>query len=519
MTEERQIDVRIDGERIKLFKVGGSNAQSDRSADAELELRFPMKAGSRLVGISFIKDTLVPEQAGRQQTASISNVTINGPYTPTGAGETPSRNKIFICQPRSANEEPCARNILSALAHRAYRRPITDADISPLMTLYKSASSKAGFEAGVEMALRGILVSPGFLFRIEHDPPNAAPGTLYRISGLALASRLSFFLWSSIPDEALLTLAETGKLQDTAVLEQQVRRMLADPRSKALVDNFAGQWLYLRNMRTVLPDPAEFPEFDENLRQAMLKETELFFESMLREDRSVLDLLDADYTFVNERLARHYRIPGIYGSDFRRVVVTDPARRGLLGQASILTVTSYPTRTSPTLRGKWLLENLLGAPPPPPPDNVPSLKEDKQSKVLSMRGRMVQHRANPVCASCHALMDPIGLAMENFDAVGAWRTKGESGAAIDVSGEYPDGTKFEGPAELRKILLSQREQFAGNVAEKLLTYALGRGAEYFDAPAIRTITREAARNDYRWSSLILGIVQSVPFEMRRSVTP
>ncbi|PYS32113.1 MAG: hypothetical protein DMG14_35395, partial [Acidobacteria bacterium] len=332
--------------------------------------------------------------------------------------------------------------------------------------------------------------------------------------------RLSFFLWSSIPDEALLTLAETGKLQDAAVLEQQVHRMLTDRRSKALVDNFAGQWLYLRNMRTVLPDPAEFPEFDENLRQAMLKETELFFESMLREDRSVLDLLDADYTFVNERLARHYRIPGIYGSDFRRVVVTDPARRGLLGQASILTVTSYPTRTSPTLRGKWLLENLLGAPPPPPPDNVPSLKEDKQSKVLSMRGRMEQHRANPVCASCHARMDPMGFALENFDAIGRFRTKNAAdGTAIDSSGVLPDGTKFEGPAELRKILLSQREQFAGNVAEKLLTYALGRGAEYFDAPAIRTITREAARNDYRWSSLILGIVRSVPFEMRRSVTP
>jgi hypothetical protein len=384
------------------------------------------------------------------------------------------------------------------------------------------------------MALRGLLVSPGFLFRLERDPAtlrqaqgrpeqsrgtNVAADTAYRISDLELASRLSFFLWSSIPDDELLDVAERGRLGDPAVLEEQARRMLADSRSDALVSNFAGQWLYLRNMRTVVPDPDVFPDFDENLREAFQRQTELFFESIVRENRSVLDLLDADYTFLNERLARHYRIPNVYGSRFRRVTLADEQRRGLLGHGSILTVTSYATRTSPTLRGKWLLENLLGAPPPPPPPNVPSLKDDTGDKVLSMRQRMEEHRKNVACATCHRLMDPLGFALENFDAIGQWQTtSGEANIPIDASGVLPDGTRFDGPGELRKILLKRRADFVTTVAEKLLTYALGRGVEYYDAPAIRKITGRAAPDD-RWLSLTLGIVKSAPFQMRRSRQP
>ena len=367
------------------------------------------------------------------------------------------------------------------------------------------------------MALQRILVSPEFLFRVEHDPESLEPGAAYRISDGDLASRLSFFLWSSIPDDELLEVAEGGKLKDPAALEQQVRRMLADPRAKTLVTNFAGQWLYLRNIETVLPDPVAFPGFDENLREALQQETELFMESMLREDRSVVELLDADYTFVNERLARHYGIPNIYGREFRRVQLRDENRRGLLGHGSILTATSYANRTSPTIRGKWLLEQLLGAPPPPPPPNVPSLKEDKDSKALSMRERLKQHSVNPVCASCHARMDPLGFALENFDGLGRWRTtSGSANTPIDASAVLPDGTQFQGPAGLREVLLSKQDEFVHTVTERLLTYALGRGVEYYDAPAIRKIMREAAARDYRWSSLIFGIVKSAPFQMRRS---
>jgi len=368
------------------------------------------------------------------------------------------------------------------------------------------------------MALQRILVSPEFLFRIEQDPASVAPGTAYRISDLELASRLSFFLWSSIPDSQLLNLAAAGKLKEPAVLEQQVRRMLADSRSNALVTNFFGQWLYLRNMPGVHPDQEAFPEFDENLREAFEQETQLFLESNLREDRSVLDLLNADYTFVNERLARFYGIPNVYGSHFRRVSLNGhEERRGLLGQGSILTVTSYANRTSPTIRGKWLLTNVLGTPPPPPPPDVPSLKETPPNgKVLTMRERMEQHRANAACAVCHAQMDPLGFALENFNGVGEWRTVSEAGSPVDASGVLPNGIKFNGPAELRNVLLSHPEQFADTVTDRLLTYALGRGVEYYDQPAVRKITREAASGNYRWSSLILGIVNSVPFEMRMS---
>jgi hypothetical protein len=520
LQEQRQIDVRLDGHRLKLFVVGGGQSQLDLVADGNLELRFPAKAGSHIVAVSFIKDTVKPAPR-RNNSGAISSVTIRGPYNATGSGETASRARIFACRPAPGidNENACAANVLGTLARRAYRRPVAKADLAPLLDLYKDGRKDGGFEAGIEMALRGILVSPGFLFRIERDPPKIVPGAAYRISDTELASRLSFFLWSSIPDDALLDAAEQGKLRDPAVLEQQVRRMLADSRSSALVQNFAGQWLYLRNLQSVLPDPSEFPDFDDNLRQAMQQETELFFASMLREDRSVLDLLTADYTFVNERLARHYQIPNVFGNGFRRVAVSNEARRGLLGQASVLTVTSYATRTSPTLRGKWLLENILGTPPPPPPDNVPSLKDDTQSKAMSMRERMEQHRANVVCASCHARMDPMGFALENFDAIGRWRTRNSDGSPVDASGVLPDGSKVEGPAGLRAVLLQQPDQFAGNLTDRLLTYALGRGTEYYDAPVIRAVTREAARNGYRWSSLILGIVRSTPFQMRKSVGP
>ena len=539
--ERHQLDVLLDGARIKLFQVGGeqdtpgSNAEKNpveyrRTADAGLEVRFPAEAGKRLVGITFVKETTVPEGifqprlAGietkfwRDNSLSVTRVSISGPYDAKGAGNIPSRRKIFTCRPAgSGDKEACAEQILSALARRAYRRPVTDADIQTLLSLYRQVQSSQGFEAGIGMALRAILVSPEFLFRIERDPADVAPDTAYRISDLELASRLSFFLWSSIPDDQLLDLAEAGELKDPAVLEEQVGRMLDDSRSQALVNNFAGQWLHLRNMRLVTPEQSVFPTFDQNLRHAFQRETELFFESMLREDRSVMDLLTADYTFVNERLARHYQIPNIYGNHFRRVTLRDEHRRGLLGQGSILTVTSYANRTSPVLRGKWLLENILGTPPPPPPPNIPALKDSGQDgEALSVRERMEQHRANPACASCHEVMDPLGFALENFDGIGQWRTTSEANTPIDASGVLPDGTRFEGPVGLRELLVSRRQQFVTTVTERLLTYALGRGVENYDAPAVRKIIQEATPSDYRWSSITMGIVKSVPFQMRRS---
>jgi len=383
-----------------------------------------------------------------------------------------------------------------------------------LLSFYKDGRSEGDFEAGIAMALRRMLVDSEFLFRIERDPPNLAQGTPYRISDLELASRLSFFLWSSSPDDQLLDLAEHGKLKDREVFDQQLRRLLRDNRSKALVENFAGQWLNLRSVRAAAPDPETFLDFDDSLREAFDQEAELFLESMLREDRSVLELLNANYTFVNERLARHYGIPNIYGSRFRRVTLKDETQWGLLGKGSILTVTSFPNRTSPVVRGKWVLENIMGPPPPPPP-NVPALEENKDTARMTMRQRMEQHRANPICASCHSRMDPIGFALENFDAIGKWRTA-EANNTIDVSGTLPDGTKFQGPVELRKILLSHPEQFATTITEKMLTYALGRGVEHYDEPAIRKIVRDSASSNYRWSSIIAGIVKSTPFQMRKS---
>ena len=536
LTEQHQLDIHLDRKRVGHFTVGDTDRNptgyrnspvGEAAPDAHLEVHIPVSAGPHTVGVSFLKETWAREQMIQPTFASmeseepgVGKVTISGPYNAQGPGETPSRSKIFVCQPTSSrDEEPCARKIISTLARYAYRRPIAAEELPHLLVPYHSGRSEGGFEEGIEWALQRILVSPEFLFRIEQDPENIEPGTAYPISDLELASRLSFFLWSSIPDDPLLELAAEGRLKDPAVLEGQVGRMLADPRSRALVTNFAGQWLYLRNIEMAAPDLGEFPEFDENLREALQRETQLFFESMLREDHSVADLLDADYTFLNERLARHYGIENVYGNHFRRVALSQDERKGLLGKGSILTATSYANRTSPVLRGKWVLENILGTPPPPPPPDVPDLEEtSEEGRALTMRERMEEHRANPACAACHARMDPLGFALENFDAIGGWRTT-DAGSPIDSSGVLPDGTRFEGAPGLRKVLLSRREEFVMNVTDKLLTYALGRGVEYYDAPAVRSIMREAAPGDYRWSSLITGIVKSTPFQMRRSEEP
>jgi len=444
-------------------------------------------------------------------------VTISGPYSAEGPGDTPCRRRIFTCQPTSASEElPCAKRILSGLARRAYRRPVTDPYLEDLLPFYTAGRKEAGFDRGIQKALERLLVSPQFLFRIERDPANVAPGTPYRVSDMELASRLSFFLWSSIPDDELLQTAERGKLKDPAVLEQQVRRMLADPRSETLVTNFAAQWLFLRDVAAKQPDVLLFPDFDDGLRNGFQKETELFLDSILRSNRSVLDLLTANYTFVNERLAKHYGVPNVEGSYFRRIDWPEGSvRGGLLGQGSILTLTSYATRTSPVLRGKWVLENLLSAAPTPSPPNIPALKtEGKQAgEMLSMRAAMTQHRAEATCATCHARMDPIGFAMENFDAIGRWRDK-DGDNPIDTSGVFPDGTKFDGMAGLKKVLLSHPDQFVSTIAEKLLMYGVGRNLQYYDAPSVRAILHQSAANRYTFESLVLGVVKSTPFQMR-----
>lgn len=532
LREAHEVELMLDGERVGLFTVKPPPPGQDHSlADQHLRLRVPVKAGPHVVGIAFPKKPSALLETERQPyqahfnmdrhpriTPAVYSVTINGPYEVKGPGETPSRRRIFVCRPaQPGEEEGCAERILATLMRRAYRRPVTAGDVEVPLKFYRDARKDGGFEAGIEMALRAVLVSPEFLFRVEQDPAGVAPQTAYRISDLELASRLSFFLWSSIPDDELLDAASGGKLQTPAVLEQQARRMLADARSRVLVSNFAEQWLYLRNLASTTPDMRLFPDFDDNLRQAFRQETELFFESILREDRSVLDLLRANYTFVNQRLAKHYGIPNVYGSRFRRITFgPDSVRGGLLRQGSVLTVTSYATRTSPVIRGKWILANILGEPPPPPPPAVPTLKENSGlGKTLSMRERMAEHRANPACSGCHKLMDPVGFSLENYDAVGRWRTA-EEGKPIDASGGLPDGSKFEGVAGLQKALLGRPELFVTTVTEKLLTYSLGRGVEYYDAPAVRKIVREARTQDYRFSSLLLGVVNSAPFQMRRS---
>jgi len=514
----------------------GARARAARNrADESWNLRVPVKAGARDLVVTFINSVSAIEETPRlpferpfpagvnipetRRGAYLRSVEIAGPYDASGPGESQSRKRIFTCSPPrgTADGESCARTILTTLTRRAYRRSVTNTDLDPLMAFYREGRAQGGFDNGIEHALRRLLVSPEFLLRVERDPANVAPGAVYAISDVELASRLSFFLWSSVPDDELLELATKRQLAEPAVLARQVRRMMTDPRAEAFVRNFAGQWLFLRNLDAVVPVQSVFPDFDDALRQSFRRETELFFESIVRENRSALDLLRADYTFVNERLATHYGIPNIKGEHFRRVTLPpDSRRRGLLGQGSILTVTSYPDRTSPVVRGKWILENLLGTPPPPPLPNVPPLRAtDTSGVVLPMRQRMERHRSNPVCASCHSMMDPLGLSLENFDAIGRYRTLGESSAPIDASGMAPDGTRFDGPDGLRNTLL-RSDRFVSTLTEKMLTYALGRGLEYYDAPSVRTILRGAAQDDYRFSSLIVGIVQSAPFRMRKA---
>jgi hypothetical protein len=530
-----QLEISVNGVRARLFDLSGqAQGEDEDSAGPGLQVRVQVKAGLQSIGVTFVaknyapvEDTMQPYLRSMLPGAvwtvlpHVGSVTIAGPHQQSGVGDTPSRRRIIVCRPAGLQQEPaCARDIVSTLARRAYRRPVTSEDMKDLMGFYESGRKKGSFDDGIEMALRRILASPEFMFRFEHDP--LKPGEIYRLSDLELASRLSFFLWSSVPDDELLQQATQGKLKDPAVLERQVRRMLADPRSSELISNFAGQWLYLRNLASIAPAFEEFPDFDDNLRQAFARETEMLFESIVREDRNVIDLLNADYTFVNERLARHYGIPNVYGSHFRRVTLAaDSPRRGVLGQGSILLVTSLATRTSPVLRGKWILENILGTPPPEPPPNVPALKEnikptDRSAEAvefLSVRERMEQHRTNATCVSCHKMMDPIGFALENFDAIGQWRTH-DGRRPIDASGELVDGTKIDGPGNLRQALLRYSDQFVRTVAEKLLTYALGRGVEHYDMPVVRSIVREAAGNNYRFSSLIMGIVKSPPFQMK-----
>ncbi len=525
------MEVLLDRECKASFTVKPPRSEMDHQiADAHLKARFAVTAGPHRLGVTFLKDPSSLAETRRQPyqahynahrhpriTPALFQVSITGPFASTGHGETPSRRRIFVDEPkRPSDEDACARRILSTLMRRAYRRPVTDADLRKPMELYRDARAEGDFDSGIEMALSAVLVSPHFLFRIEADPPEVSPHSAYRIPDVQLASRLSFFLWSSIPDDELLDIAERRRLSQPDVLEAQVRRMLADPRSRSLVSNFAGQWLHLRNLESITPDLRLFPDFDDNLRQSLRRETELLFEEVVREDRSVLDLLRSDHTYLDQRLAKHYGIPNVYGSRFRRVALgTDRMRGGLLRQGSVLMVTSYATRTSPVIRGKWVLENILGTPPPPPPANVPALKDNTVSSSLSVRERLAEHRANVACAGCHKLMDPVGFALENYDAVGRWRAF-EEGRPVDATAGLPDGSRFEGVSGLEGALLRRPEIFARTLTEKLLTFALGRGVEWADAPAVRKIVRDARASDFRVSSLIIGIASSTPFQMRTS---
>jgi hypothetical protein len=539
LSEPHDLELLLDRARVQLFTVRppgrdvaapGDVLPPHDKVDQHLKVRVAVSAGPHVVGVAFPKKPSVLLETPRQPyhthfnsyrhpriQPAIYSVSIIGPYAAKGPGDTPSRRRIFVSRPASAaQEEPAAKRILASLMRRAYRRPISDVDLEGPLALYREARTGGDFEAGIEMAVSAVLVSPHFLFRVEQEPPGVPANTPYRISDLELASRLSFFLWSSLPDDRLLTAATAGTLHQPAVLEREVRRMLADQRSRALVDNFAAQWLHLRNLDSITPDMRLFPDFDDNLRQAFRQETELFVDSVLREDRSALDLLRAKYTFVNERLAKHYGIPHVYGTRFRRIALSDDIPRGgLLRQGSILTVTSYATRTSPVVRGRFILDNLLGVPPPPPLPDVPALKDNTVDGHLSVRERLAEHRKDATCAGCHNLMDPLGLSLEKFDAVGRRRTA-ESGVAIDASGGLPDGSRFADVAGLETALLRRPEIFVSTLTEKLLTYALGRGVEYYDAPATRTIVRSARAQNFRMSSIILGVVKSRPFQMRKS---
>ena len=548
---------------VQIYLNSGTQTENEIDAYNRYEVKVPLKAGLRTIGASFRKqlaldENLLPKtttgprptkptgpaeqlpmdvwvDGGRVQTISVPSyangpgmqqnfylrdvmqISIAGPYDVAGPGDTPSRRKIFSCRPSSASqEESCATKILTSLARQAYRRPVTSEDIKPLMKLYAEGRKESDFDHGVEAALEGILVSPSFLFMHETNPAGSAPGSVNRISDIELATRLSFFLWSSIPDEELLRVAEKRQLSRPAVLKQQIARMLNDPRAQALTQNFAGQWLYLRKLEHQRPDRRVFPNFDQRLRSAMLTETEMFFDGVVKENRSVLDFLDADYTYLNQRLADHYGVPGVYGTTFRKVKL-DPKQRhgGLLSQASILTVTSYNNRTSVVLRGKWILENILAAPPPPPPPDIPALNEVKNGKAMTVREQMDMHRSNAVCASCHTKMDPFGFSLENYDAIGAWRST-DAGKLLDVSAVLPDGTAFDGPAGLQTVLMSRKDQFVEAFTERLMTYALGRGVEAYDMPSVRVVRDAAIKDDYRMQTIIMAIVQSTPFVMRRT---
>jgi hypothetical protein len=527
--DEIATPIKINSVVNRRFELDRRNEARRRAIEKGLDVDLPLKAGPRVIAVTFLKRTSAkgealvrPRLRGRGQLPAVASVTIRGPQKIAGTGDTPSRRRIFVCTPAGAADEPaCAKKIFSTLARRAYRRPVTEADLRPLMAIYEAERAETGFESGIKQGLERILVSPQFLFRIERQPSAVPAGAAYRISDVELASRLSFFLWSSIPDEELLDLAERGKLRNRSVLDVQVRRMLRDPRSEALATNFGAQWLYLRDLREKSPSPALFPDFDLSLRDAFERETTLFLASVFREDRSVIDLLRANDTFMNERLARHYGVENVSGNDFRRVTHPDISPRrglGLLGHSSILTVTSYANRTSPVLRGKYVLANLLGAPPAPPPPNIPALAtENKASgKVLPMKEAMRQHRENAACASCHAAMDPIGFALDNFDALGRWRTVDASGTPIDASGALPDGRRFHGAAGLGQILLDRPERFVSNLTENLLGYALGRSIEHHDLPVVRSVVRTSAARDYRFSDLVLGVVHSTPFQMRKA---
>ena len=554
-----QLDLRLDKALVNSFQVGGAFEGSrcatsycgsgsggfpewgaySVTADEGLQFRMSVKAGMRLVGLAFLRRPALDEGVLQPRPSpatfgystddrqdgnpAVAGLTVTGPLDGGATAETPSRQKILVCRPESGGDEAaCAEQILRNLARRAYRRPVTSRDLTALLSFYEAGRRDGDFETGIQTALEFLLTDPEFVFRVERAPADAEPGFAYPVSDLELASRLSFFLWGSVPDAELLDVAAQGRLAEPAVLERQVRRMLAQPRARqTLAESFAGQWLGLHRLRNASPDPTVFPEFDENLRVAMRRETQLFLEAQLRDDRPVAELLTADYTFVNDRLARHYGIPGVHGNHFRRVSLADDRRAGILGQASILTLTSYANRTSPVTRGKWLLENLLGAPPAEPPPDVPDLKSREEGEPpTSVRALMEVHRRNPACATCHRTMDPLGFALENFDGIGRWRATedtgvpGELGPAIDPSGLAPDGNPFEGASGLRQILASG-EEFQATLTERLLTYATGRRLEAADMPAVRRIQREAAEHESRWSALVLAIVNSGPFQTRR----
>jgi hypothetical protein len=539
-----QIEITVDGARVFLATIGGETEKggpgeviTDRSdaVDARLQVRVPVTAGPHAVGATFVRKIgagtqrlrpFLRSSAGTYDSTGrphIETLTIAGPYNPTGPGNTPSRERIFSCRPTTrSQEDACAQKIVSTLARRAFRRPVTKPEIARVLEFYAAGRKKGTFDTGIQLAVRRILASPTFVFRVEEDPPTPRlrraggaheAGTVHRVSDFELASRLSFFLWSSIPDDTLLDLATKNQLSQPAVLEKQVRRMLADPRAEAMVSNFSGQWLHLRNLKTIAPNHDEFPDFDDTLREAFQHEAELFFASVMREDRNVVDLLTANYTFVNERLAKHYGVPYVYGSHFRRVTLPEDARRGLLGKGAILMVTSRADRTAPVLRGKWILENVLGTPPPPPLANVPPLVASNAAAPRTLRERMELHRASPTCAGCHKVLDPLGFALENFDGVGAWRGR-EAGLPIDASGLLADGTKVDGVVALRNALVARSDIFVQTLTEKLMIYALGRGLQPYDMPVVRSIVRQAAKQDYRFSSLVMGIVTSTPFQNR-----